>query len=207
MNRPLEWESAVRYGLAIAVRVKKSPDQSLGIVESVLQSKKGPYFLKRDALQWKQSLVEWKDEKANQTKTEEGLRKEAVRLLSKAHEVQRYPADRSADVIYLRASAIVHELLQVSPNGKYTGEAFLMAGICYEALRALNIDDIHEVYYESCIVKVPHTATSEACYQRYEQSTYFGFTGSGGVSLPEDIEKKLKSLEALAHPHEVSHPN
>jgi len=38
------------------------------------------------------------------------------------------------------------------------------------------------------------------CYRRYEQSIFFGYTGSAGTGLPEDVRNKLKELKNLADP-------
>ena len=144
-------------------------------------------------------MVDWKNEIPRQAITEEGLYSEALRLTAEAHRLQKYPLDRSADVIYLRASAALHHLLQVAPEGRHAGEAFLLAGLCYEVLKPLNLEELHEIYYEACIKKVPHSATAELCYHRYEESIYMGFTGSGGTDIPQDVKEKLGKLENLAH--------
>jgi hypothetical protein len=204
IERPLEWEQAVRYGLAISVRVTKDPDQARALVERVIGSKKAPFFLKQDALQWKESIVKWKEELPRRALTEEGLRAESMQLIAEARGLQKYPMDHAADVLYLRATAVIHELLQKFPDGRYSQDALFMAGLCYDVLRPLGLEDIHEIYYEACIKKTPHTPTSENCYRRYEQSTFEGYTGSSGTFLPEDVKKKLQRLEILAHPNDSS---
>jgi hypothetical protein len=200
LSRPLEWKRGVQQSLSIAVRVKKDPTRALEIVEHVLSNSGAPYFYKQNALKWKKSIEEWKSEEKPKTVTEEGLYSEAVRLISLAHELQKYPMDRSADILYLRATAVLHELLQLAPSGKRSGEAFLMAGLSYEVLRPLNLEELHDFYFEACIRKNPHTSLAELCYQRYEESVYFGYTGSGGTELPKSVKDRLSKFEALAHP-------
>jgi tetratricopeptide (TPR) repeat protein len=206
IERPLEWEQAIRYGLSIAVRVKQDPDQARALVERVIGAKNSPFFLKQDALKWKDSIIQWKDETPKKAMTEEGLFSQATQLIVQARELQKYPRDHLADVLYLRASAVIHELLQKVPDGHRAQEALLMAGMCYDILRPLGLEGIHEIYYDACIKKAPHTATSETCYRRYEQSTYEGFTGSAGTYLPDDIKQKLQKLEGLAHPEGAQTP-
>lgn len=200
IERPLEWEQAVRYGLAISIRVKKDPDQARALVERVIGAKKAPFFLVQDAKKWKESILKWKEEIPRRALTEEGLHMEAMELISQARELQKYPMDHAADVLYLRATAVIHELLQKAPDGRFSQEGLMMAGMCYDVLRPVNMGELHEIYYEACIKKAPHTPTSEACYRRYEQSTYEGYTGSSGTYLPKDVIQKLQSLESLAHP-------
>ena len=206
IQRPLEWEQAIRYGLAISVRVKKDPDQARALVERVIGSKKAPFFMKQDALKWKEAILKWKEELPKRELTEEGLHLEAMQLIVQAREAQKFPMDHAADVQYLRATAVIHELLQKAPNGRYAQESLLMAGMCYDVLKPLNLEDIHEIYYEACIKQAPHTPNSEVCYRRYEQSTYEGYTGSTGTVIPEEVKAKLQTLENLAHPENAIKP-
>jgi hypothetical protein len=200
LRRSVEWEKASRYALAIAVRVKKDPNLAQGTVDRIIAAKNAPYFIKQNAREWQKSIQDWMNEAPRKAQTEEGYRLESMRLLAEAHKIQKYPMDRSGDVAYLRASAAVHEWLQMPKSGKNTNEAYLMAGVCYEVLRPLNLGELHEMYYEACVRQEPHTPTAELCYQRYEQSIYVGYTGSGGMHIPSEIKAKLADLEAMAHP-------
>jgi tetratricopeptide (TPR) repeat protein len=123
IERPLEWDQAIRFGLAIAVRVKQNPDQALALVERVSESKNAPFFLKQDALKWKESIAQWKAERPKKATTDEGLLSQAAELVVQAREIQKYPRDHAADILYLRASAIIHELLQKAPDGPRAQEA------------------------------------------------------------------------------------
>lgn len=197
-GRQLDWERAVRQALAIAVRVKADPEKALSIVDRVVSSPASPQFLKEDAAKWRESVIQWKDEPKRESATEEGLYAEAIRILTKAREVQKYPLDRSADILYLRLSATVHDLLRQYPNGNHAAEGLLLLGMSYESLRDLELWNLHEMYYASCIQKAPHTPIARNCYRHYEQSMYSGYSGSGGFSLPEDVQKRLSDLKALS---------
>lgn len=196
----IEWERAMRAALAIAVRVKNDPDRSLQIVERAIAAPKAPYFLKKQAAQWKESILQWKAERPRTAQTEEGYYAEAVRLIAEAKAGQKYPSDRSADVQYLRASRALHDQLSMAPSGRHSTEAVYLAGLCYEVLDGLNLWDLHEFYFQACIQKEPHSAVAQQCYRHYEESVYAGYTGSGGTFLPEDVRKKLNRLELLSNP-------
>ena len=198
--RPLEWTRAMKDSLAIAVRVKQDPDLAGGIVDRIIAAKDAPLSIKEDALQWRQTIQAWRNEPRREPLTEDGWHSEAVRLLAQAHDLQKYPTDRSADILYLRATVAIHELLAKAPLGPHAAEAYLMAGIAYEVLRAFHLDEIHEVYYEACIRAAPHTPVATSCYHRYEASVYEGYTGSGGVHLPDDLRESLRKLRELADP-------
>lgn len=200
-RRTFDWERAIRSSLAISVRVKKDPDRALGVIDRVLATPKAPFYLKEQAAQWKLSLNEWKKEGAVKAQTEQGYYAQAVKLLGDARSMQKYPADRSADILYLRASSAVHDLLSFAPNGEHATDALYIAGLCYEVLRDLNLWDQHEFYYLACIIRSPHTEKAQQCFRQYEQSVYRGYTGTGGTQLPADVREKLKELGQLSTPN------
>lgn len=200
------WEQAVRRSLAIAVRVRRDPEQATEIVRSVLDSPNAPRFIKEDALAWLESLQAWKREGTHVANTEEGRRAEALRLMDQARKSQRYPMDRNADILYLRASATVHDFLQAYPRSPYLADMLLLAGLAYEVLAPLKLEDLHGLYYESCVRQAPGTETARLCYMRYEASAFAGYTGSAGTDLPREIKQKLSDLRELSQAKRETRP-
>lgn len=201
-----DWERAVTQSLAIAVRVKRDPTEALDIVDAVIKTDKAPTFIRQDAQTWKTSLQEWKKEGTRLAETSEGLHMEAIRLLVRGHEIQKYPMDRTADIFYLRASSVIHDLLQTKSDANQSAEAFHLAGVAYEVLSPRSLEDLHEIYYEACIRRAPHTPTAELCLKRYEGSIYNGYTGSGGTHIPKEIYIHINELRLLAQPEQKVQP-
>lgn len=197
-TRPFEWGRAVRNALAISIRVKKDPDKTLTIMDQIVAMPNQPAFYVRNIPAWKQSILKWKAETANRVNTEEGLFIEAARLSKEASDVQQFPLDHSADVLYLRASAVIHDLLSQYPGGQRTSEALMMAGNAYELLEDRLVSRLPDLYYESCIRNSPHSGIAEKCFERYEQNVIFGYSGSAGIFVPEDIQALLNELRILA---------
>jgi mono/diheme cytochrome c family protein len=193
-------ERALRGALGIAVRVKRDPELALKVVDVVASNPKTPFYLRERATAWKKSLVEWKNEKKKDGATGDAVYDEAVRLVGAAKAAQKFPADRSADVLYLRASSVVHDLLAVTPPGPLAAKANYLAGLCYEVLDDYGIRDFNEYYYRMCIRSDPHTVFARECYRRYEESVYFGYTGSGGTYVPADVRARLNEFELLSVP-------
>lgn len=195
-----DYERALRAGLSVAVRVKRDPDVAIRLVESAMKNPNVPYFLREQAGEWKKSLLEWKGEKPVSGGDAEKLFAEATRLTAKAREAQKFPADRSADMLYLRASGVIHQLLGLGPKGRMASNALYLAGLSYDVLNDYGIRDFSEYYYRDCIRLSPHTDVARACYRRYEESVYFGYTGSGGTYIPSDVRGRLNALELLSAP-------
>ncbi len=199
-EQQLDWQRAAKYGIAIAVRVKQDPDRALRIVNLVTNSRFAPEFLKKDATKWEVSLQVWKKEDTSKDESEMKLMSEAKRLIENARSMQKYSLDRDADILYLRATSILHTFLTKHSDSPNTGEALLLLGQCYEILQDLDVWSLHELYFEACVRKFPHSPIAQACYNRYELSTFSGYSGSGGTSIPPKIQLHLASLKQLADP-------
>ena len=194
------WSRSIHEALSIIVRVKKDPKAAEEIVKVVQNTKSAPHYLREEAKTWEKSIKEWKSEINKTFDDENELMAEAKRLTQKARDMQKFVTDRSADIYYLRASAVLHDLLQIAKTEQNIGDALLMLGMSYEVLNPLKNSNMHQIYYESCILKTPHTITSELCYRRYEENIILGFAGSSGISVPEGLKKRLHQLETLSRP-------
>lgn len=195
----IQWGKAVRHAFTIAVRVKKDPVRALALMDQIALLPQLPGFYSGHIPAWKKSLQEWKEEQGKVFNTEEGLFMEAMRLTKAAKDMQEYPLDHSGDVLYMRSSAILHELLTKYPDGKRKSEALLLAGTAYDLLDDRLVSPLPELYYEGCIRNSPHSEIAEKCYSRFEQNVLFGYTGSGGTFVPEDVLSVMNELRNLAH--------
>jgi hypothetical protein len=199
-TQQIDWQKAAYYGIATAVRVKQDPDRALRIANLVINSPSAPQFLRNNAAQWEKSLLDWKKEQTASFETEAELMDEAKRLIVKAKGLQDYPNDRNADILYLRATSTLHEFLTRYSDSPNAGEALLLLGHCYEVLQELDLWSLHELYFEACVHKFPHSPIAQTCYSRYEQSIFVGYSGSGGISLPPQVKSHLDNLRKLAGP-------
>jgi mono/diheme cytochrome c family protein len=196
----LDWERALHHALAIAVRVKRSPELTREIAEIVLVHPSVPELTRRNARAWLRSIESWKIESKAPLETDRELEVELARLLDEAESAQLYPADRSADILYLRASAVAHSLLDRAPDSRRTALAIRALGLAHDVMNEPGLWPIHDAYYEACIRSSPHTPIAEECYGRYEQAVYAGYSGSGGTFLPDDVRESLAQLKRLALP-------
>jgi len=56
---------------------------------------------------------------------------------------------------------------------------------------------ISDLYLIECVKRYPKSPFAKRCYEEYENSLMVGFSGSSGVNLPLEEEKKLKDLKKL----------
>jgi hypothetical protein len=193
-------DKSVRLALAVTVKYLQSPDKALDVVSILEKSSSTPYFLKQNAISWRASLESWKKEKSN---TKESVAARLARIeakLIKASQIDSLTTDRSGDITYLRSLAELHGLLGGELKKQEIGRTMYLAGVAYEAIRELEFLNLSENYFEGCIRTLPHSEWSSKCFKKYEESIYFGFSGSSGVQIPIDEQLKLKELQSLALP-------
>lgn len=193
-SHPLEYQKSIRKFLAIAVRVKQEPDLAMQMINQINASKVAPEFVKEDSKIWRSHILSWKTEKRKAVPSLEVARS----LIESGKNVQKFPMDNRGDVLYLRASALLHEYLLQKHSKNDTAEAYYLLGSCYEILREAGQWFLHETYFEACVRSAPKTKWAKLCYHRYEMSTYVGYSGSGGVFLPDAIKEKLNELKKIA---------
>lgn len=197
-EKPFEWGRALRHAFTIVIRVKSDPDRTLSLMSKVLSLPQIPRFYADNIPAWRQSVLHWSTERGKIVHSEEGLFLEASRLSKEANDLQAYPLDHSADILYLRSSAVAHELLTQYPGGNRASEAMLLAGTAYELLEDKLVSPLPDLYYEACIRNSPHTAIAETCYRRYEQSMLFGYSGTAGTFLPDEVQELMQELRMIS---------
>lgn len=195
-THPLQWDKYMRMALALAVRIKNDPATAAHLVHSALQIDGVPDYLRSTLQTWQTSIAGWT---ADQKKAGQPARLEAMRqLMQQARARQAYPADRSADVELLRAQRLAHELLSAGPDARTKAEALSVAGDAAAALDNYLAGPVQDAYWAACVQTLPHTSLAMSCYNRYEQSTYAGFSGSSGTHVPPDERAVLRQLKAQA---------
>lgn len=197
-RRQIEWGRAVRQAFTIAVRVQQDPDRAVRVLKKVESLPSVPGLFREFVDDWKRSIAEWKREGTKKPDNAEAAFEEVQRLTKKARAAQKYPMDHSADVDYLRTSLAAHDLLNRFPDSKHVSETLLMLGDAYDLLDDHLVTPLPQMYYETCIRKAPHTQAAENCYRRYQANVYFGYTGSSGTSIPDDVSLIMKELKDLA---------
>lgn len=187
-------DRAIRLGLLITVRYKQNPAQGLTLIEQLEKSKNIPFYLKSAAVAWKTQLSQWSEDIKNKTTPDPILT--SRRLMSAS--TKDNSLERFHEINMFRIQAALNPIIAFEKESNKLGESLLLLGQSYELTKDLALWSLHESYYETCIRKLPKTEWSKKCYEAYERSIYFGYTGSRGTYLPQDVEKKLKELQSIA---------
>lgn len=193
---PVMWERAVKRALVLDVRVARDPNAALEVVERVLNTPAGQ-ALHQDAIGWRGSLRRWQKE-ATRPESLAELEAKAQRFLDEAASLERTPDGSAADILYLRATAALHELLARDAPAPVRAQALAGLGLAYEKLKDVDIWALYATYDEACIEAAPHSLMAGECFERLERAMKEDWLGNSGGALPTDIDAKLKRLRALS---------
>lgn len=200
MGDRFEYQKIVKSYLALAVRVKEDPKLALGLVDKVLANPHVAEYLKDDVAAWRKSIDAWMQEPKRSRK---GGFDRALQLIAKARTAQEYPLDGRADVLYLRATAMLHGFLETAKASKEKkSEAMYHLGRCYEVLGDVGQWTLQDTYFEACVRNAPQTKIAQRCFNRYQFSMIVGYSGTGGIFLPESERQKIEELRKLAYGEE-----
>jgi hypothetical protein len=179
------------------IRVEKDPQRALHALNKILERGDTPQYVLEQAQGWRQSLEAWRREKKTAVRNSGDLFKQVEKRLARAGKLQSYERDHAGDVEYLRATALLHEGMPLAKTPADQARALYLLGKSYEVLDELGSWNLHENYYESCVLRDPKSATAKRCFNRLEASLYLGYSGSAGVNLPADERSRLEKLRGM----------
>jgi hypothetical protein len=197
-KNPFEWEVSARTALALTISRDLNPKQAAKLVDQIAKNPQIPKATIPTVKSWKKSVTEWA--KAPKTpKTAKEKLSAAAKLVGSAQKRQEFPLDHSQDVLYFRASSLLHDSLQdPSLTKQERADALYWSGVAAEATRDMNFWTLHETYYEQCIRLVPKTPRAKECFARLRDSIVLGYSGSAGTNIPPAQQKRLDSFATLA---------
>jgi hypothetical protein len=199
-----QW-NARRALLALAVyyaRIKEDPQAGEAYFRSVSESAKIPAYVREETGAWAKEFGRWagSPDKSSDKLTEMQLLARAEKLLKRDDFSLVSEMGRSFHVRRLRASALLHRVLE-SPGEKSPAKAtaLLYLGQIYPRISSNLFFRFGDMYLKACITDYPKTSTARACYVALELNVTEGFTGSAGTDIPEDEQVELLRLKRLAY--------
>lgn len=188
-------EKALNKLLLIELRANEDPKMALEAINQYEKNQKVPPYMKKLVNAWKTDLKTW-DKSKDSLKNLRAVQS----LVTRAEMKKMFTYDEIANVLYLRASKRLHELLSEKQSRKERAQTYFLLGQSYEALRGAGPWNLNEIYYESCIRKWSHSSLALNCYKKLETSMIIGYTGSAGIFIPYRVRKQLLELKELAQP-------
>lgn len=187
------WEKLVQMGLIINVRYRNDVKQSQQFIQLLAQNKNTPPFIKHQLPFWQRSIKEW----SRKTQPPVNLTT-AKQMVQRGDSSQKASRGEGGTIEYLRAAGLLHQFLSNSQTPNIKAEALMQLGSIYENVGEIGAWSMNEDYYELCIRTSPHTDIAKKCFEKFKASTISGFSGTSGVNIPEDVQKRMTELQTIA---------
>lgn len=179
--------------LLIDTKIKKTPSNALKIVEHYLKRTDLPTDLRETLAEWKTGLLRWKDNESFKSDKEvKDFIDQKLVNLRKTNE----GADQD-DIDLLMASGLLANYLFENPTSPLSADITFWIGWCEKVLARSDLMGAGDLYLKECVRRHPKAPIAKECLKEYRDSVQFGYTGSSGTHVPDEIKKELKALEDL----------
>lgn len=184
--------------LMIHTKIMKEPEQMLTLVKHY-ETKKG--FSQDDLEQmksWKERLAVWKDNPA--TKNHLDTESETSEFISKSVKPLFSKDDLylgKFDVDLLMVSGLLSNYLFENPESKIAPEVLYWIALSEKYLKREEFFGTGDLLLKECVRRYSTSPVAKKCFQEYQDSMEFEFTGSGGTQIPLEVKKELEELQKL----------
>jgi len=191
----IDLSGAFQGYLEVAIQVESNFARPRRVLTKFLERNDLPGYLRSQAKAWVAAL----DSLARRGSLGEGL--QAGRALVEQARMQSvFPEDPRGLVYYVAAASVLHRFLASKPQSvEEKAEAFYLLGVTESHLSHSYWISETEFFLERAIRMAPKAPFAERAYEYLEELTTYGFTGSAGIDIPEDVEQRLKSLHILIY--------
>ncbi len=193
----LDYMGVLRDYLVITLRVERDVGRPAAALDEFGRREDVPDYLSAQLADWTEALHEIDLEVAPDSRLAQ-----ARGLIARGRAVNRYPMDRRGLVYFIAASSLLErDLLSGVPAPDELAETYLLLGIAESHIAHSYWVSESEFFLEQAIRSAPGSAAATAAYEVLEAQVTQGYSGSGGVDLPPDVEANLRALRALIDTH------
>jgi hypothetical protein len=197
LNNPRERMSALRKWLVIHIRVFQDPRAMVVDLDTMIRKVSFSGYEKKELAEYRESLMRW----AKEARGKKPSLRRAENLLRQSLGMNDLLDAKESTVELLRATAMLHTLLEQDGDTQNPerGRTLYLLGLSYSRLPLYFVNELPDFFLELCIRENPATKVAKDCYRLYANNTYLDFTGSGGSSVPEDVQQKIERLYKKAY--------
>ncbi len=181
--------------LVVCIRVRGDLRRPRAPLEQLAARPDVPGYLEEDLAAWSEALP-----RLDRAPRSGALLPEARALRADVGVAGEPAIDRRSLVEELLASSLLHRFVASGdPTPAELAEAYLLLGLIETRVRHSSWLAEAEFYLETAIRTDPGSPWAEHAYALLEQETLAGYSGSGGLHLPDDVRLWLDELRRLAY--------
>jgi hypothetical protein len=188
-------EKSVQRDLIYQIRVKRDLLTAKQDVNDFLKNDKLPDFLVRNLKTWRDQLSLWITD--GLPNIQDMKPKKIIEFAQAKTELTQNPFN-SSDPLYISnlvVSGMLYDYLQKNSKSSITPDALYMLALIDRKLNYSIFYSLPDMYLKECILKFPENPIAMKCYREYEEEMIFGYTGSMGTNIPQEVLEDLKFLK------------
>ena len=145
---------------------------------------------------WSNDLYSWK-KSHNGKYTDKEIKKDIQKFLDPLTDELSY-GDSTENLVpvYLLQGILSNHAIK-NNKSELMPEILYWLGRIENQAHTLYLYSLGDTYLKKCIYHYPKSKIAKKCYKAYADSIRFGFTGSMGTQIPNDIKQELKKLKSL----------
>lgn len=190
--------NALKGWLVVEVRVKNRPKDSAADLEKFINKTELADVYSVALLSWKRDLEKFAAENTPKAPKPAQTIKKAKTLLSFIHKGIAEQEDDKNLIKTLRATALLHALLEQQVSPAERSQALLELARAYLHIPISLFEPFREMYLEQCIREFPHSAEAREAFTLYKDYEEFVSSGSSGTHLDPEQQQRMEELRKLA---------
>lgn len=143
---------------------------------------------------WEADLIQWQGSKISDHSYAE-IKILINKYLSPIEEEIKLGSKFDNHINLFTLQGFISNHLVSSPRTKLKAEGLYWLGLLENSTPSLY--SLGDMYLVDCIKSFPKSTFAKKCYNSYADSIKFGFTGSAGTHIPQDLKKELEKLKGL----------
>lgn len=185
--------------LLIDTKVQRNPENLITEFTTQLGHKNLPDEVIKTLKAWISRLQYWKTNKFvlsglnSDNEVGQFITKELIPLKKRP----LYEDGQDVDLLFV--SGLLSNYLFENPSSKKVAEIGYWIGWSEKFLKRENFFGSGDLFLKQCIRKYPSDPVAKKCFEEYEESMNFEFSGSSGTHIPEDVKKELDELRMLVN--------
>ena len=179
--------------LTVCLRVRRDVERPRATLGWLSARPDVPHYMQRNLRAWLAALPELQ----GQLQLAPSVGR-ARMLIADGQKARGYATDRAGVIYDLAASSVLHRYLDSNPEpGAETAQALYLIGITDAWTQRSYWVSEAEFALKTAIRMAPREPVARRAYQLLEEYTVLGYSGSGGVNVPPEVQAELDELRAL----------
>lgn len=188
---------ALKQLLLIDVKILKNPENLIAPLKSYLKKEGLPNDLSEMIKEWIPRLEYWAQKKDLKKGLETELEVKEFIAKELAPLKKTRPVSEAETVDLLAASGLLSNYFYEHPKSAQAPELNFWLGWSEKFLKRENFFGSGDYFLKQCVRRYPESKIAKECYDEYEESVTFDFTGSSGTNIPTDVQGELRDLKKL----------